>query len=401
MPNRYYAYADNRYYAYFVGKILIMAEVFLSREIQNEDGYVDDVVNQIKSVPESEELEMLITCIGGDTFQGDRINRAVLEHPNKTKAIAIGVAASMGASLLSAFDEVELDDGLETMLHKARIPDKSEDYTPTPEEIERIENFNKKVYSRFLKKGVDKDFLAKVFLSDSNEDHWLSPSEAEDLGFGKVVSVQRKDGKPYKEAMKIAAKLDISKIKNHFKEDQMGIFSKKEVARLANLHDGRQVMFLSSKEEIEVGNTLTLIGSDEKLSGKVRLSPSIVATLENSKVVAMDEEKEEVDEMSALNQRITDLEQMVKSLIEKSGGEKEEVAAKESQLEEKVKEVENTLEKVSELAATVVEASAKFQTVAKLDKIEHKEVVEVANKSTVEAHKQALREAMTLKPKEN
>ena len=46
-----------------------MKEVYLSREIENEDGYIDSVIDEIRNVPQGEELQMLITCIGGDTFQ--------------------------------------------------------------------------------------------------------------------------------------------------------------------------------------------------------------------------------------------------------------------------------------------------------------------------------------------
>jgi len=121
-----------------------MVEVNLTQEISNEfdqKGYIDNVVAEIKSIEDREELVMNITCVGGDVFQGDRLNRAIMEHPGKTKAVVVGLAASMGGVLLSSFDEVEIDEDANIMLHKAHIPELSiEDYTP--EQIQMCQNFN-------------------------------------------------------------------------------------------------------------------------------------------------------------------------------------------------------------------------------------------------------------------
>ena len=131
-----------------------MKEVYLSREIDNDNGYIDQVIDEIKAVPQDVELHMLITCIGGDTFQGDRIYRAISEHGGKTKAIVIGAAISMGASILPAFDSVEIDPGAELMYHSAR-PKANDGEELTDEQQGLVDRFNKKTMNRMINNGVN------------------------------------------------------------------------------------------------------------------------------------------------------------------------------------------------------------------------------------------------------
>ena len=385
-------------------------EVFLSREIQNEsdNAYIDEVVTNIKSVPDDEELVMLITCVGGDTYQGERLNRAIIEHPNKTKAVVIGIAASMAASILSAFDEVELDPDAELMFHKARITDEQgnvlDEYTP--EQQERIDVFNERIYERFIKAGADKAFLYDVFLSDSNENFWLSAPEAEAKRFGVVVPVERRNGEPlteeaFENAYRIAAKLDISQIKQNYKTNNMGLFNKnKEVPRVHALADGRQVIVTSAEEEIKVGDTLTLAGSDDSLKGKVRLSNNIEAEVDaENKVVNMEEVANEVtdEEKAEIMARIEDLEKAVRALVEKMNGGEEETEDKKDEMEAKEKELENTLQAVENLGKEVLKAAEVFSTSAILDKPENKGKKEELNVSKEQAHLIRLHEALNEK----
>lgn len=382
-------------------------EIFLSREINNKDGYVDEIVSAIKSAPDDEELTMLITCIGGDTDQGERIHRAILEHPNQTKAIGIGIAASMGASLFSAFDTVELDPDMDIMLHKARITDSKGNFLKeyTPEQENRIDRFNQRIYERFIKKGVDKDFLYQVFMSDSNENHWLSAQEAENKGIGVVVPVERRNGEPLIEEMenayKLAAKLDISQIKENFNQKNMGLFkTNKEVPRVHALADERQVIVNSAKEEIQVGDTLTLVGSDESLEGKIKLVNNIEATVDaENKVTNLEEVAAEVsdDEKAEIMTRLEDLEKMVKEMMASKGDEEEGLEDKEKEEMEARKELQDNLQAVQNLGEEVLKAAALISTTAKLDKPENKDRKEIPNLSAAEQHVVALHQARKIK----
>ena len=137
-------------------------EINLTREIDNEDGYIDDVVAQIKAIPKGEQLDMMVTCVGGDTFQGARLHRAVMEHDGHTKFVGIGIAASMGGVLMSAFDEIELDEELDIMLHKAHIPDVPADELD-PSQLDILNKFNKRAMRKCYLKGLMKSFLMRCF----------------------------------------------------------------------------------------------------------------------------------------------------------------------------------------------------------------------------------------------
>jgi ATP-dependent protease ClpP protease subunit len=323
-----------------------MKEIFLSQEIDNTNGYIDFVVSEIKAVPSGDALNMLITCVGGDIFQGDRINRAILEHDGATKATVIGLAASMAGVLLSAFDEVELDSDAEIMLHKAHIPNTEVDELSN-EQIQGIERFNRRAYSRLDSMGVDSDVLNEIFLSKEVKDVWLTAKEAESVGLGKVVKIERKDSKPFK----IAASLDLQQIKNKY--STMGLFNKdKKVTRVATLKDGRQVTFLSETEAPVKGSILNLVGSNDSLKGKVNFKNNLVAEVdEEGKVVDLEEAPvSEVndEEKAAMLERLATLEESVNKMLEAMGEKEEEPAAEAKAMEEKDKEYAAKMEKLED-----------------------------------------------------
>jgi ATP-dependent protease ClpP protease subunit len=352
-------------------------EIFLTQEIDNEKGYVDQVVSEIKAVPKDEMLNMLITCVGGDIFQGDRINRALLEHDGHTKATVIGLAASMGGVLLSAFDEVEIDSDAEIMLHKAHIPGIEYDEL-TDEQRQGIDRFNRRAHARLESMGVDDILLDEIFLSKEIKDVWLTAKEAESLGLGKVVKIERRNSKPFA----IAAKLDIQKIKND--KVKMGLFNKnKKVTRVATLKDGRQVVFTSEKETIEVGSIVNLVGSNELLTGKLRFQNNLIAEIdEENKVSAMEEEEvsNEVsdDEKAQMMESIKELQEAVSKILEamNAGGEEEEVAAAKAKVDkeykDKMKEMEETKDTLSALLKNTLEVAKNIKGDFKPMKVEDK-----------------------------
>lgn len=326
-------------------------EVYLTREIDNENGYIDGVITQLKSVPKNEELRMLITCPGGSVWQGDRIYRAILEHGGNTHAVVIGCACSMGASILSAFDTVEIDPGADIMFHKANFPG-----IPIEEleesEVRLINRFNKKTYQRMKGRGVDSKFLSEVFLSESSQDYWLTPEECEALGIGKVVSVDRKK---HKGSFKLAANLDLSKIKN---QGTMNIF-KKAVPRILNLQDGRTAIFESKNEELKKGDVLVLANSSDKLSGEVKLSNTLVAEIgEDGEVMAIKEVEDMKDDayaedIESMKQEIAEMKKMIMELAGEGEGMEEMKNKKDEDYEDKMKAASELLDKTLAAVSTI------------------------------------------------
>lgn len=354
-----------------------MKEIFLSQEIDNDNGYVDSIIYQIKAVPQDETLNMLITCVGGDVSQGDRINRAVLEHGGSTKAIVIGLAASMGGVLLSAFDEVELDADAEIMLHKAHIPGiEPEDLTNEQKKV--MDRFNRRAYARLESMGVDTDILNEIFLSKEIKDVWLTAKEAESIGLGKVVKIERRNSKPFT----IAASLNIPQIKNKY--SKMGLFTKnKKVTRVATLKDGRQVVFVSESDKPEKGTIVNLVGSNELLTGKIKFQNNLVAEIdEENKVVDMEEEEPTTNELeenkaAEMMERIATLEEALAKVLEKMNGgdEDEEAQAKAKQDEEykaKMQKLEDSQKVLKDLVSNTLEVAKNIKGDFKPAKIEDK-----------------------------
>ena len=326
-----------------------MNTIYLTKEIDNKEGYVDEIDRAIRNAVQGEPLNVLITCTGGDVYQGSRLQRSIMSHDGPTKATVIGLAASMAGVLLGAFDEVELDEGAEIMLHKAHIANKKADEMDDSQ-TQMCNRFNAKAYNKMVSRGVNEDFLNEVFLSDSIQDYWLNAKEAEALGIGKVTKVVREDSKPSIQV--------VNKIKDYIlnnKSKSMGLFDK-PVARIAKLADGRAVAFSSVKDEIQKGDRLvTLDGS--VLTGKVRLSNNLVAEVnEKQEVVNMEEvapapmEGDAVEKMVQLEGRIAAIEEAVAQILEKvSGGAETEMKAKEDAMNAKVAEAEAAVKNATEI----------------------------------------------------
>ena len=361
-----------------------MAEVNLTQEIENESGYIDNVVAEIKSIEARDELVMTITCVGGDVFQGDRLNRAILEHNGPTKAIVIGLAASMGGVILSAFDEVELDEDANVMLHKAHIPELAlEDYTP--EQTQMCQNFNDRAFSRLTKRGVDKELLDKIFISDEVKDFWFSAAEAAAIGMGTVSRIERRDGQPFK----VAAKLDINSIKNSYKE--MGLFKNKAVAQMITAKDGRKFIFNSESEVVAKGDLLQLVGSNENLQGKIMLSDTMEATLDEKNEVT---DLTEVEAENGMEARMSAIESALKAITAQFGedDEEEEKAKAEAKTEAEAVAKSDDKEK-EEMKAVLAQAVAALKGVHsdfKLKKADDKGETIVSHLSENEIHARGL-----------
>jgi ATP-dependent protease ClpP protease subunit len=362
-----------------------MVEIFLTKGIGNEDsldGYIDEVVAEIKAVPEDESLRMLITSYGGDTAQGDRIDRAIREHKGTTEAMIIGAAASMAMNILPAFNKRYSDPDAELMIHKARYIDSSTGQSVpfvdlSSNQQNSIKKNSVKMYGRYSAIGVDEDFLSDVYLSEDMDDHFLTPKEAEILGILEV--------KPVESEIELSLAASHSNYKLTSESDKMGFLNKKKkpVMQVAELESGGMVAFTAVENKIEKGVKLSAVGTEEPLGSSVLIKGGLKASLdEEGEVVAMEEVEEPkaaiTDESFAdLATRVADIETAVAAINEAMGESKkvdeeakadEEVKAEEE--DEKMKSVEAAAATVSAAAQDVLNAASTISTSARLDKIE-------------------------------
>lgn len=282
-----------------------MKEIYLSKGIYNEgegyDGYIDSIINQIKSVPENEDLKLLVTSTGGDVFQGERLTRAILEHKGETFYVGIGMAASMAGNLISAFDNVEIDKGIEFMLHQAH----SEGNTPEINAL--ILRANKRAYDRLVAKGGDEPFLRKVFLSSEKKDFYISTDDFKKYGLGKVTEIKRENSEPYK----VAAKLE-------YKSNTMSE-KKAETLKIIESSNGKQYVFTSANDKPSKGDVLTMVGSNELITGALRFGSVVASVGEGNTVEAVIDEVESVE--GDVMTEIKDIKNRLAALEEKAGSE--------------------------------------------------------------------------------
>jgi len=364
-----------------------MTEIFLTKGIGNEDsldGYIDEVVANIKAVPEDEDLRMLITSYGGDTAQGDRIDRAIREHKGTTEAMIIGAAASMAMNILPAFDKRYSDPDAELMIHKARYIDVSTGEAVPFEKLSTdqqnsIKKNSSKMFARYSAIGVDEDFLSDVYLSEDMNDHYLTPEEAQSLGI--------LDVKPIESETEMGLAASHEKYKLTSETNQMDFLKKKKkrVMQIAELEGGGMVAFTATEKKIEEGVKLEAVGTDKPLGEFVLLKGGLKASLNaDGEVVAMEEGEEQKavvsDEAFAdAVQRIADLEEAITAIREAMGESeqseeeaKAEEQAKAEEEEDKMKSIEAAAETVQAAAKDVLDAASTVSTSAKLDKIEDK-----------------------------
>ena len=359
-----------------------MTEIFLTKGIGNErelDGYIDEKVAEIKAVPDGEPFRMLITSYGGDTAQGDRIDRAVREHDGETEAMIIGAAASMAMNILPAFDKRYSDPDADLMIHKARYIDQETGEAVPFEKLSAdqqgsINRNSAKMFARYSAIGVDEEFLEKVYLSDDMDDHYLTPAEAEKLGILKVKPIESES------EMSLAASHENYKLTSEL-NNTMGLFDKKKkpVLQMAHLDNGGMVAFTAVENVIEEGIKLSAVGSDEPLGDSVILKGGLKASLNSEgEVVAMEEMEEPKSVVSdeafaAMETRVADIEAAIMAIQEAMGASEEQAEAKAESDHEKAEEVKAALEEVVASNKEVLAAAETISTSAKLEKIEDKQ----------------------------
>jgi len=365
--------------------------IFLSKDIDNEDGYIDGIVSQIQQVPKGEDLELAVTSGGGDIFQAERIYNAIMQHEGRTLYTGIGAAASAAATLGSAFDVVDLDSDIEFMVHKAR-PAKGDIKDASEEQRGVINRWNQRAYTRFLKKGGDKDFLAQVFLNEEYKDFYLTAKEAQSYGLGNAVQITRENGDP----MKIAAKKEYESKLNH--KEMFGKTKEKGTLKVLAALDGRQIAFMSEGDQPIKGSVLTVVGSNELLTGKVAFEKFVASVGEANEVEAIEEAPEaEVsdEEKASMMERLDALEAAVQSLVDAlKPAEDEAVIEAKKEEDEKIeaKKAEG-VEAVKALMDEALAVAATIKTGFKLGRVEDKHEPLMSRLTEKELRIQAIRQS--------
>lgn len=167
------------------------------------DFTAESVVKQLNEISNDEELTIRLNSPGGFVNAGWSIISKLSERTGKTKGIIDGDVASMTSIMLMFFDEVIANDTSSIMFHKAAYP---KWYEPTEGEKQTLKDINNQFKQKLSKKvegkPKSKEFLAKVFETDTRNDVYLTPKEAKDLGI--VKEIRKLEPKAYQKMQIVA-----------------------------------------------------------------------------------------------------------------------------------------------------------------------------------------------------
>ena len=243
-------------------------------------------------------MNLHINCVGGDVFEGMAIYNVLRKREYKTTVYIEGIAASMGSVIALAADQVIMAENSLFMIHNAWGGAMGE-----AKDLEKTASLLNKISAEIADIYVKKTNLSYEKIKDMmDEETWLNADEAYNLGFVDSIS----------DAIKVAAKYDVSKFKNITNEEieskmSINLKTRKMTEELKNWFDAKVESIISrvkednaeaKAEKVEV----TLADNDEivaKLTdyeAKVAEMNESIAELEGVKATL----SEEVERLNAL-----------------------------------------------------------------------------------------------------
>jgi len=161
----------------------------------NAQSFIDEI-KPYKNSP----LNIHINCVGGDVFDGMAIYNIIKKRTAKTTAYIEGIAASMGSVIALAADNVVMAENSLFMIHNAwgGAMGEAKEMKKTAKLLDKISGEIADIYVKKTKLPYNK--VEEMM----DEETWLNAEEAYELGFVDSIS----------DAIKVAAKYDVSKFKN-------------------------------------------------------------------------------------------------------------------------------------------------------------------------------------------
>ena len=265
-------------------------DVYIFDEVGTFGVNAQSFIEEIKGY-KGQPMDLHLNCVGGDVFEGMAIYNVLKKRQAKTTVYIEGIAASMGSVIALAADEVVMAENSLFMIHNAfgGAMGEADEIRKTAEVLDKISNEIADIYTKKtnLPFGRIKEMM--------DEETWLNADEAFELGFVDSIS----------DAIKVAAKYDISKFKNITNEEiqhklNINLKSKTMTEELKN-------WFNSKIEDI-----IARVKSDDIVENKVEeVQVTIADEMEVSEKLTGFEAK-----VTELNESITDLEGEKETLTE-------------------------------------------------------------------------------------
>jgi len=268
-------------------------DVYIFDEVGTFGINAKSFIEEIKAY-KGQPMDLHLNCVGGDVFEGMAIYNVIKKRKAKTTVYIEGIAASMGSVIALAADEVVMAENSLFMIHNAfgGAMGEADEMRKTAAVLDKISNEIADIYTKKtnLPFGRIKEMM--------DEETWLNADEAFELGFVDSIS----------DAIKVAAKYDISKFKN---------ITNKEIQNKLNVNLKSKKMTNELKDwfNSKVEDIIARVKSDNVVDNKVEeVQVTIVDEMEVSEKLTNFEAR-----VAELNESITDLEGEKETLTEEVG----------------------------------------------------------------------------------
>ena len=263
------------------------ADVYIFDEIGTFGLTAQSFIEEIKSYKDTP-MSLHINCVGGDVFEGMAIYNVLKKRTAKTTVYIEGIAASMGSVIALAGDEVVMAENSLFMIHNAwgGAMGEATEIRKTAALLDKISGEIADIYTK--KTNLPYNRVKEMM----DEETWLSADEAFNLGFIDSIS----------DAIKVAAKYDVSKFKN---------ITDKEIQNKLSVN------LKSKKMTEELKNWFN--AKVEEIITKVKASNESETEDVKEVEVMMADEKEVSEKLTGFEAKVTELDSFVAELV----GEKE------------------------------------------------------------------------------
>jgi ATP-dependent protease ClpP protease subunit len=132
-----------------------------------------------------DKIKVEINSPGGDVFDGMAIFNALKSHPATVETCVTGLAASIASVIFMAGDVRQMEEFSQIMLHRAWsfAMGSSTELRKTADQLDRVDGQLISLYNKATNLGADK------IENMMEEETWLTSFEAQELGFGEVLSI--------------------------------------------------------------------------------------------------------------------------------------------------------------------------------------------------------------------
>ena len=255
------------------------ADVYIFDEIGAYGVTAQDFIAEIKDLKDMP-INLRINSLGGDVFNGMAIYNVIKKRKYNTTVYVEGIAASIATIIALGADEVVMSENSLFMIHNAwgGTMGDAKDMRKSAATLEKISAELTEIYVK--KTGLSYDRVAEMM----DEETWLNAEEALELGFVDTIS----------DAIKIAAKYDVSKFKNITNEEIQNKFN-------INIKNKKMTNELKEWFNSKVEEIVAAVKSDVKVSEEVAKDTEITVSLSDN-----DEIMNKISDFEAKNIELSD-----------------------------------------------------------------------------------------------